>query len=101
MTKFQSIKALLGIVIVILVTRWATLEVHDFLPSGAGSVSHDTEPVLLSTIDLQRELNRRYPDLKLEEDGVYGVLTEAAHVRAIGDQYAKELWPEDAKWSSE
>lgn len=46
---------------------------------------------LMSTIDLQRELNRLYPDLKLKEDGVYGPLTQAAHERAIGDQYAKEL----------
>ncbi len=63
-----------------------------FLPSGAGLVSHDAGPVLImSTIELQRELNKRYPDLKLEEDGIYGPLTEAAHVRAIGDQYAAEL----------
>ena len=34
MTKFQSIKALLGIVIVISVTIWATLQVHEFLPSN-------------------------------------------------------------------
>lgn len=62
-----------------------------FSSSGMGSVSHDVGPVLLSTIDLQRELNRRYPDLNLDEDGVYGPATEAAHVRAIGDQYAAEL----------
>lgn len=47
--------------------------------------------IILSTVDLQRELNSRYPKLKLKEDGVYGPLTQAAHERAIGDQYAKEL----------
>lgn len=46
---------------------------------------------ILSTMDLQRELNRRYPKLKIKEDGVYGLATKAAHERAIGDQYAKEL----------
>ena len=97
MNKFQSIKALLGIVIVILVTRWATLEAHDFSPSGAGPVLQNAGPVLLSTIGLQRELNRRYPKLKLAEDGVYGPATEAAHVRAIGDQYAIELGMGGAK----
>ncbi len=45
MNKYQSIKALLGIVIVITVTRWATLEVHDFLPSESGLVSsQDASP---------------------------------------------------------
>ena len=46
---------------------------------------------LMSTMDLQRELNRRDPELKLKVDGVYGPLTQAAHERAVGDQYAKEL----------
>ncbi len=93
MTKFQSIKALLGIIIVISITIWTTLQVNDFLPSELGVAdSPSVAPVhIMSTIELQRELNRRYPKLKLEEDGVYGPATEAAHVRAIGDQYAKEL----------
>ena len=70
-----------------------------FLPSESGLVSsQDAGPAqLLSTIDLQRELNRRYPKLKLAEDGVYGPATEAAHVRAIGDQYAIELGMGGAK----
>ena len=55
---------------------------------GAGASS---APALLSTIDLQRELNRLYPKLRLKEDGVYGSATKAAHERAIGDQYAKEF----------
>lgn len=45
----------------------------------------------MSTMDLQRELNRLYPKLKLKVDGVYGPATKAAHERACGDQYAKEL----------
>ena len=66
-------------------------------PSEPGADIPQPPVQLLSTIDLQRELNRRYPELKLEEDGVYGPATEAAHVRAIGDQCAIELWPEDAQ----
>lgn len=54
-------------------------------------------PALISTLDLQRELNRRDPKLKLVEDGVCGRVTQAAWDRAIGDQYAVSLWPEDAK----
>ncbi len=74
------------------------LDRHFSPPEPGPATSQVVGPVqLLSTIGLQRELNRRYPKLKLDEDGVYGILTEAAHVRAIGDQYAKELWPEDAK----
>ncbi len=60
-------------------------------PSESGADIPQPPAHILSTIDLQRELNRRYPDLKLAEDGVYGPATEAAHVRAIGDQYAKEF----------
>ncbi len=70
------------------------VEVLNRLPSNELGlvVSTAAAPVqLLSTIDLQRELNRRYPKLKLKEDGVYGTATKAAHERAIGDQYAKEL----------
>ncbi len=48
-------------------------------------------PTFMSTLDLQRELNRLYPKLKLKVDGVYGPATKAAHERACGDQYAKEL----------
>ena len=45
MTKFQSIKALTGIVIVIIVTAWATLQIQDFFSSSeVGSVSHNTGP---------------------------------------------------------
>jgi len=108
MTKYQSLKALLGIVIIVLVTIWATLLVHEFLPRVGVEVTPMEAPAqLLSTIDLQRVLNRRYPDLKLAEDGVYGPATEAAHVRAIGDQYAKELMVKEVhameyviKWKS-
>ncbi len=56
------------------------------LVSSAGAGRHIT-----STMDLQRELNRLYPKLKLKVDGVYGPRTQAAHERAVGDQYAKEL----------
>ncbi len=64
---------------------------------GFSSPSSEARPCVLgsgffmSTVDLQRALNRLYPELKLKEDGVYGSLTKAAHERACGDQYAKEL----------
>ena len=64
------------------------------VPAGSQSVG---PAQFMSTIDLQRELNRRYPDLKLKEDGVYGPATQAAHERAIGDQYAKELMVREVK----
>ena len=47
--------------------------------------------IIISIMDLQREINRRYPDLNLKVDGRYGPLTQAAHEIAIGDQYAKKL----------
>ena len=59
-------------------------------PGSAGSQSVGPAQ-FMSTMDLQRELNRRYPDLKLKEDGKYGPRTQEAHERAIGDQYAKDL----------
>ncbi len=70
--------------------------ISDFLPNrdpvpaalaGAGRI--------ISTMDLQRELNRLFPELKLKVDGVYGPLTQAAHERACGDQYARATWPSD------
>ena len=60
-------------------------------PSSAMAVSNQSTAIVMSTMDLQRELNRRDPKLKLKVDGVYGPLTREAHERAVGDQYAKEL----------
>ena len=65
-------------------------ETESFLPSAV-AVSNPSTAIVISTMDLQRELNRRDPELKLKVDGVYGPLTRAAHERAVGDQYAKEL----------
>ena len=45
--------------------------------------------IIISIMDLQREINRR--DLNLKVAGRYGPLTQAAHEIAIGDQYAKKL----------
>lgn len=71
-------------------------------PSGPGQSQtiypNDSDgPALISTLDLQRELNRRDPKLKLVEDGVYGNATRAAHEQALGNQYAVELWPEKVR----
>ncbi len=105
MNKFtQSLKVATAmaclIILTVAATLWIVRETQGFLslPSGVGAeVSHTAPTFLLSTMDLQRELNRLYPDLKLEVDGVYGPLTQAAHERAIGDQYAKELMVKEIK----
>ncbi len=60
-------------------------------PSSVVAVSNQSTATIISTMDLQRELNRLDPKLKLKVDGVYGPRTQAAHERAVGDQYAKEL----------
>lgn len=79
-------------------SSWATVRVFSSSNEPGLATSQDVGPVhIMSTIELQRELNRRYPELKLEEDGVYGPATEAAHVRAIGDQYARELMVREIK----
>ncbi len=74
-------------------------------PSSSGPVAGATQAEaparIMSTMDLQRALNRQYPEAKLAVDGVYGPATRFWHNRASGDQIAIELWPEDAKWSSE
>ena len=81
------------------VTLWIVREVNVFSPPELGPAgSQSIGPAqFMSTIDLQRELNRRYPALKLKEDGKYGPRTREAHEKAIGDQYAKEFWPDDTK----
>ncbi len=97
MTKFQSIKALCGIVIVIIVTAWATLQIQDFFSSSseAGPVSHNTGPAFyISTSELQRRLNSQYPQANLVVDGRCGPATQRWWDRAYGDQNAMKLWPE-------
>ena len=77
------------------ITLWVVRETQGFnaLPSSVPVPVTLAGPgrIIISTMDLQRELNRLYPKLKLKVDGVYGPLTRAAHERAVGDQYAKEL----------
>ncbi len=63
-------------------------------PSSVVAVSNQSTATIISTMDLQRELNRLDPKLKLKVDGVYGPRTQAAHEAAVGDQYAKELMQE-------
>ncbi len=104
MNKYQSIKALLGIVIVILVTRWATLEVHDFFPSGMGSVSHDTGPVLFddpNDISYWPSIDELQWFAQTKPDGLFRKNSqddyEARRWVWYGNQNAMILWPEDAK----
>ncbi len=54
-------------------------------------------PALISCLDLQRELNRLDPDLKLQEDGICDPATMAAWDEEVFNGYALELWPEEAK----
>ena len=65
-------------------------------PGAAGSSS--VAPVhIMSTMDLQRELNRRYPKEKLVVDGKCGPQTQALWDRAYNQQCALETWPEDSE----
>ncbi len=98
MNKFiQSLKVATAmaclIILTVAATLWIVREVNVFSPPEvpASVSSAGAGRRIISTMDLQRELNRRYPELKLKVDGLYGPLTAAAHERAIGDQYAKEL----------
>ena len=77
----------------------AEAPVHNSFSSPSSEVGVDSSApaFFMSTLDLQRELNRRYPKLKLKVDGVYGPATKAAHERACGDQYAIELMVREAK----
>lgn len=68
-----------------------------FSPPPDGSVAGSTSAQahhITSCLDLQRELNRRYPKLKLVEDGICGRATQAAWDEVVFNQYALELWPE-------
>lgn len=88
------------IILTVAATLWIVREVNVFSPRVPVPVSTaGAGRIIISTIDLQRELNRRDPELKLKEDGVYGPLTQGAHERAIGDQYAKELIVKEIRWT--
>ena len=66
-------------------------------PPELGLSAHAEAPVLISCQELQRELNRRHPKLKLKVDGKCGPATMAAWDAEVNTQYALKLWPEDAK----
>jgi len=68
-----------------------------FSPPELGLSAHAEAPVLISCQELQRELNRRHPKLKLKVDGKCGPATMAAWDAEVNTQYALKLWPEDAK----
>ncbi len=96
----------LGVFTVTLSIGLAASLIKCFSPHEPGTQAHtsSSQPeelaqleYLPSTVEIQRELNRRDPKLKLEEDGVCGRATQAAWDRACGDQYAIEFWPEEAR----
>ena len=87
---FRNIVTVITIGLLMAASYYIGSEKESFLPSEVVA-SNQSAATFTSTMDLQRELNRRDPKLKLKVDGVYGPLTQAAHERAIGDQYAKEL----------
>ena len=63
-------------------------------PSSEVDASELSASAFISCLDLQRELNRRHPELKLKEDGICGRATQAAWDTECGNQYAIETWPE-------
>ncbi len=65
-------------------------------PSGLGLSGSPSaaQAHIMSTQELQRELNRRYPEAKLIVDGKCGRETQRWWDRAYGDQTAISLWPE-------
>ncbi len=72
----------------------------DFSPPpepGADTALVEAPVLIMTKLELQQTLNRLDPDLKLEEDGIYGPATDSAWDTAVNNQYALELWPEDAK----
>ena len=65
--------------------------------SPSSEVASIKSATFISCLDLQRELNRRDPTLKLVEDGICGPATMAAWNEVVFNGYALEFWPEDAK----
>ena len=65
--------------------------------SGADTSTVEAPAQYISTSNLQRRLNKQYPEAKLVVDGKCGTQTQFWWDRAYGDQIAIELWPEDAK----
>lgn len=61
------------------------------------AISPIEAPVLISCLELQCELNRLNPKLKLTEDGVCGPATMAAWNEVVFNRYSLELWPEKVR----
>ena len=53
------------------------------------SAAADLSKWLPSQKDIQRELNRRNPKLKLKEDGIIGLASREAWDAEVNDQYAR------------
>ncbi len=75
-----------------------SFKIHtNFSPPEPGVSSPQDGPALMSCLELQRELNRRDPKLKLAEDGICGPATMAAWNEVVFNGYALETWPVEAK----
>ncbi len=72
----------------------------NFSPPEPGVSSPQDGPALMSCLELQRELNRRDPKLKLAEDGICGPATMAAWDEVVFNGYALETWPVKARMES-
>lgn len=104
---------ILTLVAITLTLAWAFLVLPGLLSSTEPAApAHSGTPVLSyfdpapdgpamiympSTLDIQRELNRRHPKLNLTIDGVCGPKTQTAWDAECNTQSALLLWPEDAK----
>ena len=99
MKTIADMKPIISIIVIIIVTVWVT---RLFSPptepwAKRPLLSADAPALILSCADLQRELNRRDPTLKLVVDGVCGPKTMNAWNEAVNTQFALMDWPEDVK----
>ncbi len=98
MNKTIIASIIAGIITAIVVLVVFSLESDIASSSGPGLsppnlLTSETPAHIMSCADLQRELNRMDPTLKLEVDGICGPATQAAWDEVVNTQYALKLWP--------
>ncbi len=60
-------------------------------PSSVATASNQSAVVIISCLDLQRALNRLYPEAKLVEDGICGEMTMYWWNWHVFNRYANDL----------